>query len=172
MSGTRKSLQAAPAALFVALLLVGCGGASFNGHVYRGHGLTFQVGPVPRTWHRIEVGHALLAFRDDAAEATIALNGRCNKDGDDVPLSALTRHLFLMFTNRNIISQRTLPMDGRSAMRTALVADLDGVPKHFIVYVLKKDNCVYDFIHIAALNPPETSTRVFEQFVTGFVTMG
>ncbi len=134
--------------------------------------MAFRVGPVPSGWRRINVGHALLAYRDDAAEATIALNGRCNKDGDDVPLQALTHHLFLMFTHRDIISQQTLPMDGRAAMRTELTAELDGVPKHFIVYVLKKDSCVYDFIHIAAVHPPEQSTRAFEAFVKGFATTG
>lgn len=180
MTGSTTSAQvrtrfraAAPALLLAALLVpAGCGGASFSGGEYRGHGMAFQVGPVPPAWRRIEVGHALLAFRDDAAEATIALNGRCNKDGDDVPLSALTHHLFLMFTHRNIISQRTLPMDGRAAMRTELVAELDGVPKHFVVYVLKKDNCVYDFIHIAAMHPPQSSMRAFKRFVTGFATTG
>lgn len=166
-----KPPTAALALLVVALLLLpGCGGASFNGQHYRGNGMAFRVGPVPSSWRRIDVGHALVAFRDDSAEATIALNGRCNKDGDDVPLQALTHHLFLMFTHRNIISQRTLPMDGRRAMRTELTAELDGVPKHFIVYVLKKNNCVYDFIHIAAVHPPESSTHAFESFVQGFAT--
>ena len=170
MSRSSKTLLAA--LLSALALLAGCGGASFNGQVYRGQGMAFQVGPVPGSWRRIEVSHALLAYRDESAEATIALNGRCNKDGDNVPLAALTHHLFLMFTDRNIVSQRTLAMDGRAAMRTELVADLDGVPKHFVVYVLKKDNCVYDFIHIAAVNPPESSTRSFEQFVKGFATLG
>lgn len=166
-----KSLVAL-ALLILALLLPGCGGASYNGQEYRGGGMQFRVGPVPSSWRRIHVSHALIAYRDDAAEATIALNGRCHKDGDDVPLQALTRHLFLMFTHRNIISQRTLPMDGRAAMRTELVAALDGVPMHFIVYVLKKNSCVYDFMHIAALHPPERSTRAFETFVKGFATTG
>jgi hypothetical protein len=166
-----KSATAALALLVGALLLLpGCGGASFNGQKFQGNGMAFRVGPVPPGWRRIDVGHALVAFRDDDAEATIALNGRCNKDGDDVPLSALTHHLFLMFTHRNIINQRTLPMDGRRAMRTELVAELDGVPKRFIVYVLKKDSCVYDFIHIAAVNAPESSTTAFERFVKGFAT--
>lgn len=173
MTGWRRQLPAALALLLLSLaMLAGCGGASFNGQEYRGNGMGFRVGPVPSSWHRIDVGHALLAFRDDSAEATIAVNGRCHKDGDDVPLAALTHHLFLMFTDRNIISQRTLPMDGRQAMRTELVADLDGVPKHFIVYVLKKDSCVYDFIHIAAVDTSGESTRSFEQFVKGFGTLG
>ena len=128
MSRSSKTLLAALAALLTALMLGGCGGASFNGQVYRGQGMAFQVGPVPGSWRRIDVSHALLAYRDESAEATIALNGRCNRDGDDVPLASLTHHLFLMFTDRDIVNQRTLSMDGRAAMRTELVADLDGVP--------------------------------------------
>ena len=94
-------------------------------------------------------GHALLAFRDDAQSATIGVNGRCGKDGDDVPLQALTHHLFLHFTDREVISQKTLTLDGRDAMRTEMLAELDGVPKRFTIYVLKKDGCVYDMLHIA-----------------------
>ena len=45
--------------------------------------------------------------------------------------------------------QQLVEMDGREALRTHLIAKLDGVPKRFTVYVLKKDGCVYDFLHVA-----------------------
>ena len=58
--------------------------------------------------------------------------------------------------------------DGREAMRSELVAKLDGVPKHYVVYVLKKDGCVYDFMRIA---PDQGDVAGFESFVQGFGTM-
>ena len=141
-----------------------------DGQVYRGEGMTFRVGPVPSTWRRVEVDQSLVAFRDDDAEATIAVNGRCGQDGDDVPLTALTAHLFLHFTERRLLEQQLIPMDGREALRTELIAKLDGVPKHFTVVVLKKDGCVYDFLHITDGNAPGGQEE-FQRFVRGFATL-
>ena len=146
----------------------GCGGPSFDGSVYRGKDVSFRVGPLAGAWRRIEVDGALLAFRDDPSDATIAMNGRCGVDGDDVPLHALTHHLFLNFTKRQVESQKTLTLDGREALRTELTAELDGVPRRFVVYVLKKDGCVYDFMWIGADGALDSSD--FQRFVQGFST--
>ncbi len=156
------------AGILVGFFALSCAGSQFDGQVYRNGELAFRVGPVPASWRRIEADNTLLAFRDDQAEVTVALNGRCGKDGDDVPLESLTHHLFLQFTDREIENQSTLSLDGRDAMRTDLVAELDGVPKHFTVFVLKKDGCVYDFLYISrdGQEMPE-----FERFVRGFATL-
>lgn len=146
----------------------GCGGPSFDGSVYRGKDVSFRVGPLQGAWRRIEVDGALLAFRDDQSEATIAMNGRCGVDGDDVPLQALNTHLFLNFTKRRVVSQQTLTLDGREALRTELSAELDGVPREFVVYVLKKDGCVYDFMWIGA--DGAAGPDDFQRFVQGFST--
>jgi hypothetical protein len=149
-------------------VLASCGGSSFDGQIYRGDGLAFRVGPVPSSWRTIEIDGTRLAFRDDAKAATVAVSGRCGVDGDDVPLTALTQHLFLQFTDRNVSSQELIELDGREALRSELVGKLDGVPKHFLVYVLKKDGCVYDFVQVSDGDAkPE-----FDRFVRGFTTEG
>ena len=151
--------------------LAGCGGSAFDGHVYRQGQLAFRVGPIPSAWRSIDADGALIAFRDDPAEATIALNGRCGLDGDDVPLEALTHHLFLFFTNATLLRQQRFDLDGRAALRTELTAALDGVLMHYVVVVLKKDSCVYDFMFVS----PEGRTSgsaAFERFVNGFETLG
>ncbi|MCA9591733.1 MAG: hypothetical protein KC776_00440 [Myxococcales bacterium] len=158
-------------ALALCAALVGCGGPQFDGHVFRNEDMAFRVGPIPQAWRPIQVSGSLLAYRDDRDHATIALNGRCGKDGDDVPLEALTHHLFLQFTDREVKSQEVLSMDGRDAMRTEMVAELDGVPKYFTVFVLKKDGCVYDFLHIAESSGPVSGQAEFERFVNGFATL-
>jgi hypothetical protein len=159
-------------AIFAALpLCVACGGPSFDGSIYRGEDMAFRVGPVPESWRPIEIEAALIAYRDDGKSATVAVSGRCGKDGDDVPLQALTHHLFLHFTDRDVMSQEVLQMDGRDALRTEIRAELDGVPKHYTVYVLKKDGCVYDFLHIADSGAPAESRAEFERFVRGFGTL-
>jgi hypothetical protein len=156
------------AALLATALSLACSSQSFDGRVYHGDEITFRVGPVPGNWREIEVDGTLLAFRDDSTSATVAVSGRCGLDGDDVPLTALTHHLFLQFTEREVMSQKVVALDGREALRSELMAKLDGVPKHYVVYVLKKDGCVYDFMRIA---PDQSDLATFERFVQGFATM-
>jgi hypothetical protein len=161
-------MRAAAFGLATAFLVLACAGSHFNGTVYDDGALRFRTGPVPASWHAIEADGTVLAFRDDAAPATVALNGRCGMDGDDVPLPSLTQHLFLQFTEREQKSQQELNLDGRAALRTEMVGKLDGVPKQFIVYVLKKDGCVYDFWRIS--EPGAGDIAPFETFVKGFAT--
>lgn len=161
-------MRAAFLVLMVGFVLSACGGAHFDGRRYDDGTLRFHTGPVPAAWRGIEADGTLLAFHDDRASATMALNARCGVDGDDVPLTSLTQHLFLQFTEREIKSQRELALDGRAALRTELVGKLDGVPKHFLVYVLKKDGCVYDFWRIGEAQADDTGD--FESFVRGFAS--
>jgi hypothetical protein len=158
-------------ALLAGLSNGGCASSGFDGHVYHDGTLRFRVGQVPPSWRAIDVDDARLAFRDDDANATIAVNARCGVDGDDVPLTALTQHLFLEFTERAPISEQTVALDGREALRSELTAALDGVRKRYVVYVLKKDGCVYDFMYIAAADSAGGARPEFEHFVQGFSTL-
>lgn len=149
---------------------LGCSSTHFDGRHYRRGPLEFTLGPAPKSWRNIEVSDALLAFRDDGRHATIAVHGRCGKDGDDVPLEALTQHLFIHFTERETLDQRLLSMDDREAMRSEITAKLDGVPKQFVVYVLKKDGCVYDFFYIGESSMAATGVEAFDNYVATFRT--
>ncbi|HMJ16471.1 MAG TPA: hypothetical protein VK524_33890 [Polyangiaceae bacterium] len=162
----------AQALVFLGLWLpLSCASTSFDGQIYRSDELAFRVGPRPADWRPIDSDSALLAFRDDTHAATVAVNGRCGKDGDDVPLQALTHHLFLHFTDRRVLSQDVITLDGRDALRTEVVAELDGVPKRFSVYVIKKDGCVYDFVFIGDTQAADTGLGEFQRFVQGFATV-
>jgi hypothetical protein len=156
--------------VLIACVLTACGGPVLEGNVYRGDDFAFRLGPRPNAWRAIEVDGALLSFRDDPAGATIAVNGRCGVDGDDVPLKALTHHLFLNFTAREVVAQEELELDGRAALRTEMNAQLDGVPRKFIVFVMKKDGCVYDFVWIGPEHDKASGIASFERFVRGFST--
>jgi len=157
--------------LLAVFAFVSCSGPTLKGEVYRGDGLAFRLGAIPPTWRRLEVTNVRLAFRDEGAESTVLVNARCGKDSDDVPLTALTQHLFMNFTARETIEQSVLPMDGREAMHALLRAKLDGVPNAFDAYVLKKDGCVYDFVLVSAPLKFEANRPAFETFVSGFHTL-
>lgn len=158
--------------MVLAMTAASCGAAMrFDGSVYRSDQLAFRVGPIPASWRRLEVNGAALAFRDDAAEASVLVNGRCHVPGDDAPLAALTAHLIIGTTEREFRSEDTVPFDGREARHTVLTAKLDGVAQTYDLFVLKKDGCVYDLAYIAVPERYDAGAPAFESFVSGFRTL-
>jgi hypothetical protein len=162
--------------LALALLVtsLACTATGLSGNVFRKGDVKFRVGPIPDDWELIqedgvEGDLAAFAFRSDRRELTLGAAGRCGRDADDVPLRSLTQHLTLGFTDREILNETETQLDGRAALRTELVAKLDGVPKHFVFVVMKKDNCVYDFWRIAAGDDHDSAD--FDAFVGGFATV-
>jgi hypothetical protein len=118
-------------------------------------------------WRPVKVEGADLAFRDDAKEGSALFDMRCGSRGDDAPLTALTAHLLMGTTEREIASEEVVPFDGREAMHTQLRAKLDGVPMQYDVYVMKKDGCVVDLVYVA---PPDffaEGDSNFQHFVLG-----
>ena len=158
--------------LTLTLLLAACGKEAWDGNVYHAGRASFRTGPVPGGWERITLEGAMLAFRDRASGGTVNLYSRCGKDGDDVPLTALTNHLLIGFTAREQKEQKVVPLDGREAMRTIIYAKLDGVPVALAIYVLKKDGCVYDLVWVAPPAAFDGGLTSFDTFVSGFATTG
>jgi hypothetical protein len=158
------------AALTVNCLLGACSAATLQNGVFRGNSVSFAVGPVPGSWQAVQPevsdGSDSFAFRKADSGTTVGGTGRCGKDADDVPLEALTQHLTIGFTNRQLIKQEPFTLDGRAALRTELTAALDGVPVHLISVVIKKNSCVYDFWWIDPRSSMDSAE--FDRFVSGF----
>lgn len=157
-----------------ALLAVACGGASFNGVEYRDKEVAFRLGAVPAGLRQVQASDAKVSFQNDEAGVTVAVAARCGQESDDVPLRALVQHLFIQFTERQLISEKEFSLDDRAALEMEMKARLDGVPRHFIVTVLKKDGCVYDFLHIDGGGQSsilEQSRADYRQMVRGFHTL-
>lgn len=127
-----------------------------------------RVPDAPADWQTVDVSHSALSYEERASGALVLVNGRCDRDGEDVPLKSLTQHLFIRFTDREGEVEKVVPFAGREALRTELSAKLDGVQRKFVVYVAKKDNCVYDFVYFA---PPESfssGVSAFDAWVSRF----
>ncbi|MEQ9323963.1 MAG: hypothetical protein RIF41_32660 [Polyangiaceae bacterium] len=160
------------ARLLVACCLVaGCTSGGLKNGVYRGDGFAFRFGEPGGGWERLEAAPAAIAYRNEQSRASMMVNARCGEDGDDVPLIALTNHLFLMFTDRQIVTQEVIPFDDREAMHTVMNAKLDGVPMTYDVWVLKKDGCVYDLLYLAPEATFDGAHASFDGLVRGFATV-
>lgn len=129
--------------------LAGCGGgARYVGGEFRDGDVRFTVQP-PSGWRAISVASANdLAWSQDDAGAVLQINGDCDPSLD-IPLVALTNHLLVGFTEREIVEQTLVDIDGREALRTHVVAKLDGVPRELLLHVMKKNGCTYDFALVA-----------------------
>jgi hypothetical protein len=170
----RSTALGGAAALALSLpVALGCGAAPPELHdgTYRSGSIAFKVGAVPAGWRAVNVEGANLAYRDEANEASVMVDGRCYRKDDDVPLLALTDHLIMGTTERRVVTQETLPFDGREAMHTRLEAKLDGVALLYDVYVLKKDGCVYDLVLVGAPQKSEPALPPFEGFAGAFHTL-
>jgi hypothetical protein len=172
-------LRSAPWLLLSLLLLLasactacaGEKGQSFDGSVYRAGPVAFQLARVPSNWRAVEVTHASLAYRDDDHAASVLVNARCHKPDENTPLVALTNHLVIGSTAREVVSQEVEPFDGREALHTKLRAKWDGVPMAFDIYVMKKDGCIYDFVYMGDPSAFEPGSKEFQRFVRGFRTL-
>lgn len=148
---------------------IACGGSAYEGSVYRDPEAAFEVPPPPQGWSAIDVeGSNDLAWASDQLAAVIQVNASCDPSLD-IPLRSLTQQLLIGFTEREVIAEETIPMDSREALRTHLYAKLDGVRRELLLYVLKKDGCVYDFSLVAPPGSSFTSARqTYEELVGGF----
>ncbi|MFO0552909.1 MAG: hypothetical protein U0271_31265 [Polyangiaceae bacterium] len=161
----RRSLSFVAGVAFVSL--TGCG-TPFDGRVYHGDDYAFRIAPAPASWKPMAADGAAIVYADAESNGTILVNARCDRDAEDTPLRSLTQHLFLRFTERQIHSEEVRPFDGREALRTDITAKLDGVEQRFLVWVLKKDRCVYDLVFFASPPTFERTAAQFEAWVSGF----
>ena len=161
------------ALIAAAALLVACAAPrrSFDGAVYRDGAVAFRIGAVPSGWRSVDVTEASLAYRDDTHAASVLVNARCLRPDEGTPLVALTNHLIIGSTAREMVSQEAEPFDGREALHTKLRAKWDGVPIAFDLYVTKKDGCIYDFVYMGEPSAYDAGSRDFESYVRSFRTL-
>ena len=95
---------------------------SFDGAIYRDGAIAFQVPHAPEEWRPVHVTEGSLAYRDDAHGASILVNARCHRPDEGTPLLALTNHLLMGATARDVGTQETVPFDGREALRRDEIA--------------------------------------------------
>jgi hypothetical protein len=160
-----------PAAMM--LLWACCSTVVVTRQAYRHGRVAYQVGPLTGEWRQVRFGDEDLVFRHRDG-GTIAAKGSCAAGSvpiDDLPLAVLTNHLLFGISIRQDHGHTLLTLDGRQALRTHLVGELDGVPIELDLVVMKKDGCIYDLQLIAA--PHEFARRQsdFDAFVQGFASV-
>ena len=147
------------------------GGGSYQGGTFSDAEARYAIGQPDADWERLDIGGDNdLAFSHEASNAVIQVNATCDPSMD-APLSALRNHLLIGWTEREVQSEELIEVDAREALRTHLLAKLDGVPREMVLTVLKKDECVYDFAMVAPPGSAFAQARpTYDRVIAGFHT--
>lgn len=162
--------------LGVALVTVsaaGCSGWVGYGNTYykrRGaaHEATYQFGLPGPAWQPLKQKGAQVAWYNEGLGAAIVLDSQCDMHGDS-SLEQFTDHLRIDFREWEILSQEQVTLVQRDAVRTVVLASIDGVIKtQMEIWVVKKNGCLFDLEYIAPPRTFETGRVDFAQVVAGF----
>ena len=161
--------RASAIALF-ALGVAGCGARTTEaGGVYHASHTSYRLGALGPGWQPHD-SDADLAFYDRELDAMIMVNSECPMK-HDAPLSVAANTLLIGFTERQTLRDERVTLSGREALHRRVRAKLDGVPLDLDLFVLKKDECLYDLVYLA---PPDSAGRGivdFGRLVAGFDTV-
>lgn len=160
------------AALAALALLAGCGpSVRFSEWVLTKKLTSYRLGPLPDTWQRVDRFAGDVAFMNPDTSAVIMANASC-ADYEDAPLRSLTRHLLIGFTDREILQEAEVTLDGREALVTTVLAELDGVDVKMTLCVLKKNRCIYDMSYTSPVPVYDRGLDDFRVFMGGFQVLG
>jgi hypothetical protein len=131
----------------------------------------FRVDEPGGPWRRIAAPSGDLAWEHDGTHAVIAANATC-RGHKDPPAQILLNDLLIGTTDRRLLLDEVVLLDGRDALHQVVAARLDGVSIVFDLYVLKKDGCVYDLALLARPGVYDRVADAFVTFVAGFRGLG
>ncbi len=131
-------------------------------------GGSFKVGVLPPNWVYKKIGYKVILLANTKKHQSISVSSFCGGSFDDSPLPILTNQLFYGLTGVEKETEKNMQLDGRSALRTLVHGQLDGVPVMVDVVVLKKDSCIFDLTYTANPNDYKTGVPDFENFYKGF----
>lgn len=153
----------------------GCRGWVGYGDTYYGgrgrpvaHDATYSFGTPGPGWRPLSQKGAQVAWHHEGLGAVIVLDSQCEMHGDST-LEQFTDHLRIDFREWEVLSQERVTLVQRDAVRTVVLASIDGVIKtQMEIYVVKKDGCLFDLEYIAPPRTFESGRGDFAKVVAGF----
>ena len=159
-----------PARLSLVLLcagLLGCPAAVKNGYFVKG-ALKYRVAtPDPAVWSPVTSEGNDLAWVNQKTGHVLAMNSTCEGHADPA-LDVLTTHLLFGFTDRDLKKRETKMIDGREALLSNYEAKLDSVAMEIDLAVLKKNECVHDFMYVAPKGRAAEFKAAFDLLISDF----
>lgn len=159
----------------VSVVATGCSGWVGYGNTYYkrretavSHEATYSFGSPGSAWRPLSQKGTQVAWYNDGLDAVIVLDSQCEMHGDS-SLEQFTDHLRIDFREWEVVSQDRVTLVQRDAVRTVVLASIDGVIKtQMEIYVVKKDGCLFDLEYIAPPRSFESGRGDFAKVVNGF----
>ena len=149
-------------------LVAGCAG---DGHLkdgsFQDSKVSYRLGAPGPGWSELHLDAANVAWFNEALSASLMVNSHC-EGVKDAPLAGLTEDLMMGLTDRAVQSQLTKPWARREALETVATGKIDGVERKLVLFVLKKDGCVYDIVLGAAPTHFDAALPAFARVRDGF----
>ena len=131
----------------------------------------YETGVLGPAWKVITREDAMVAFFNASTGGIILSNENCRDDAEATPLSSLTAHLLVGYTEHHERSSELVAFARREALRSVIDAKLDGVPVVLDLYVFKKDGCIFDLSYAASPACDDSGLADFQRFVEGFIQL-
>ncbi len=151
---------------FLAITGLVCAGCSIVGgapDLERASG--YHVDP-PESWSRKGRAESDRAYTLPSGNV-VTLVSSCHRS-PDAPLDVLTQHL-LMGTRGTTVKKREKTTFGKNAgLHSLVVTKLEGKTFHLELFVLAKNECVFDFSLLSPKEIPASDSKAFQQFVGSF----
>ncbi len=147
------------ALLLLPALLAGACSATAKSRRLEGN---YELADPGQGWRAVKPGGADRAWSHDDFGAAIYADSNCGARYEDSDLRALAEHLTWGLTGEEEVSTSEGRLDGRDAFTRRVRGTLDGVGVELAATVVKKDECVYDFVLIA---PPSRFDAVWGDYL-------
>ena len=166
-----RALRSEPSLRLVALVLALCGGCAYRPAsktaICSGRDC-YEVGGLGQEWKSITLEDGAAGFFNATTGSVILGYASCRDDAEATPLSSLTAHLLVGYSDRRERSSELIAFAQREALRSVIDAKLDGVPVVLDLYVLKRDGCIFDLCFVARPASYDAGLPDFRRFVEGF----
>ncbi len=157
--------------VFTALIcvaLVSCNGHTVKDGYFTKGWLRYRVAtPDLAEWKQVTFADNDLAWVNRKSAHVLSMNATCEAHGDPA-LDVLTTHLLFGFTERSLSKRVNKMIDGREALLSSYQARLDGVSVEIEVAVLKKNDCVHDFVYVSPAGRLQEYREVFDGLLAAF----
>jgi hypothetical protein len=128
----------------------------------------YEVGVLGPAWKAVTQDDGSAGYFNKAIGGVILSTASCRDDAEAAPLSSLTAHLLIGYTDRHERSSELVALSGREALRSVIDAKLDGVPIVLDLYVMKRNGCVFDLSYAAPPAGYDSGLADFQRFIAGF----
>ena len=156
-----------PVAIFLTFSLTACwvfGGGSTRSRL-EGRYSTDHPG---KAWNSVEAGGADRAWWHKVTGATLYTDSNCEAAYTDSSLSRLARAQSAAIDGAVLREAKEHSLSDRAAYTAIFDGRVDGVAVSVTPTVMKKGNCIYDFVLVAPVTNSEEVSRDYEALVASF----